>query len=166
MKRIIAIAALFAALTLSMRAQELKKVYDESIDPMEQIDKALAQAKAQDKFVVCQLGGNWCPWCLRFAAFIEADQDISKVIADNYVYIHVNRNPRSEKTPEAKAAAQRLMKRLGNAGRFGYPVFIILDGKGKVVHIQDSALLEKDNTYDKEKVLRFFKNWTPACAAD
>ena len=45
----------------------LKKVYNENIDPMEQIDKALVKAKAEGKYVVCQVGGNWCPWCLRTA---------------------------------------------------------------------------------------------------
>ena len=53
------------------------------------------------------------------------------------------------------------MKRLGNPGRFGYPVFVVLDGKGKVLHIQDSSFLEEGKGYDKAKVLRFFKNWTP-----
>ena len=37
------------------------KVYDETIDPFEQIDQAVAKAKNENKFVVCQLGGNWCP---------------------------------------------------------------------------------------------------------
>ena len=47
----------------------LKKVYDEDINPMEQIDQALVKAKAEGKFVICQVGGNWCPWCLRVPAF-------------------------------------------------------------------------------------------------
>ena len=54
-----------------------------------------------------------------------------------------------------------LMKRLNNAGRFGFPVFVILDGDGKVIHIQDSSFLEEGQGYNQEKVLRFFKNWTP-----
>ena len=37
---------------------------------------------------------NWCPWCLRFAYFITNDTTISKVISDNFEYIHVNYNPR------------------------------------------------------------------------
>jgi hypothetical protein len=44
--------------------------------------------------------------------------------------------------------------------RFGFPVFIILDGSGKVLHIQDSALLEEGNGYNQMKVIGFFKNWT------
>jgi hypothetical protein len=53
------------------------------------------------------------------------------------------------------------MKRLDNPGRFGYPVFVVLDDKGKVIHIQDSSFLEEGQGYDKAKVIRFFKNWTP-----
>ena len=59
---------------------ESKKLYDEDINPLEQIDQAVIKAKAEGKFVICQVGGNWCPWCLRFADFISKDSDISKVI--------------------------------------------------------------------------------------
>ena len=45
--------------------------------------------------------------------------------------------------------------------RFGFPVFVILDGSGKRIHTQNSAFLEKDKSYDKEKILRFLKNWSP-----
>lgn len=151
---------MLAAFSLALSAQD--KVYDESIDPMEQIDNALAQAGAQGKNVICQVGGNWCPWCLKFAAYIKADQDISKAIEANYVYIHVNYNPRKKSSPAEKAAADKMMKRLGNPGRFGFPVFVVLDSTGRILHIQDSALLESGGGYDKEKVLRFFNNWTPA----
>ena len=54
------------------------------------------------------------------------------------------------------------MSRLGNPARFGFPVFVVLNGEGKVMHIQDSSYLEEGRGYNKDKVLRFFKNWTPA----
>jgi hypothetical protein len=53
------------------------------------------------------------------------------------------------------------MKRLNNAGRFGYPVFVVLDEEGRILHIQDSGLLEEGEGYNQKKVLSFFKNWTP-----
>ena len=99
----------------------LKKVYNENIDPMEQIDKALVKAKAEGKYVVCQVGGNWCPWCLRFADFAEKDQAVNKVINDNFVYIHVNYNPRKAAGEEAAKKAAKLMQRLDNPARFGFP---------------------------------------------
>ena len=142
--------------------KSLKKVYNEEINPIEQIDQAVAKAKAEGKFVVCQVGGNWCPWCLKFADFITNDTAISKVIDENFEYIHVNYNPRKSQGPEQVEQGKALMKRLDNAGRFGFPVFVILDEEGKILHIQDSSFLEEGESYNQEKVLRFFKNWTPS----
>ena len=157
-----AVFTLFSVLfVMTINAQGLKKVYNEDINPIEQIDQAVVKAKSEGKFVICQVGGNWCPWCLRFADFITNDTTISKVIDDNFVYIHVNYTPRkSEGEAKARQAAE-LMKRLDNCGRFGYPVFVVLGEDGKVVHIQDSSFLEEGQGYNKEKVLRFFNNWTP-----
>ena len=156
MKKILTFAIL-AVLALGTNAQ-LKKVYNDDIDPMEQIDKAIAQANEQGKFVICQVGGNWCPWCLRFADFITKDEEIAKLVDDNFVYIHVSYNPRNS-TNETRDKA--MLKRLGNPGRFGYPVFVVLNQDGNVIHTQDSSFLEEGKGYNKEKVLRFFKAWTP-----
>ena len=139
----------------------LKKVYNEDINPIEQIDQAIVKAKAEDKHVVCQVGGNWCIWCLRFADFITKDTSISQFIDENFVYIHVNYNPKKSEGEAKAQQAAALMKRLNNCGRFGFPVFVVLDHEGNVIHIQDSSFLEEGEGYDKEKVMRFFKNWTP-----
>ena len=161
MKRIISIIVLAVAMfAMTANAQEqtsLKKVYNEDINPMEQIDQAIVQARNEGKFVICQVGGNWCPWCLRFADFITNDSTISSVIEQNYVYIHVNYHPR-----KAGEVGEALMKRFNNAGRFGFPVFVVLDEQGNVLHIQDSVYLEEGKGYNQERTLRFFQNWTPA----
>ena len=162
MKRRIVMGFVVLLLTLTANAQTaLKKVYNEEINPLEQIDQTLAKAKADGKFVVCQVGGNWCPWCLRFADFITNDTTISKVIDENFVYIHVNYNPRKSEGPEKEALAKKMLKRLNNPSRFGFPVFVVLDEEGRVIHIQDSSFLEEGQGYNQEKVLRFFNNWTP-----
>lgn len=145
-------------------AQEnLKKVYDETIDPLVQLDNAIASASQSRQYVLCQLGGNWCKWCLRLAQFVSQDEEISKLIKDNYKFIHVNYNPRIRNRNSAEQAkTDQLLKRLGNPGRFGYPVLIVLDGKGRVLHIQDSSFLEEGDSYSRNKVLRFLRNWTPS----
>ena len=181
--RTLALALFIATATTAADAQgALKRVYDETIDPMTQIDEALAKASAGGKYVVCQVGGNWCPWCLRFADFAEKDTAVSKAIADDFVFIHVNYDPRkasaakaqgntaNSNTANATAAATTagsgdktaaMMKRLGNPARFGFPVFVVLDERGNVLHTQDSSFLEEGNGYSEKKVLRFLKNWTP-----
>lgn len=130
------------------------KLYDEDINPMTQIDQALKTAKKEGKFVICQVGGNWCPWCFRFNDFITLDKDIDKLVKSNFVYIHVN-FPR-------KGADAKLSKKLGNPERFGFPSMVVLDTDGKVIHIQDSSFLEEDKSYNRDKVVRFFECWTPS----
>ena len=163
MKKFLALMLFFALLPVAAGAQDgMRKVYDEQVNQLTQIDQAVKQAKADGKFVVCQVGGNWCPWCLRFADFITKDAEIAKLVKDNFVYIHVDYSPKSFKEdPARKERSEKMMKRLGNPGRFGYPVFVVLDGKGKVLHTQDSSFLEEGKGYSKDKVVRFFKNWTP-----
>lgn len=159
-KVLVTLSAVLLALTANAQTG-LKKVYMENINPLEQIDQAIVKAGTEGKFVVCQVGGNWCPWCLRFADFIANDTTISRVIKENFEYIHVNYNPRKSGSEAQRLQAVALMKRLDNCGRFGFPVFVVLDEKGKVIHIQDSSFLEEGQGYNREKVLRFFKNWTP-----
>lgn len=154
----------WVALLLALLANAqtgLRKVYDENRDAMEQIDQALVKARAEGKFVVCQVGGNWCPWCLRFADFVTKDSVISKFVGENYEYIHVNYNPRKSEGEEQVRQAAALMKRLSHCDRFGFPVFVVLDEEGRAIHIQDSSFLEEGQGYNREKVMRFFKNWTP-----
>ena len=162
MRKAIVISLFTALFALAVNAQTaVKKVYDEDLNPFEQIDQALVKAKSEGKFVICQVGGNWCPWCLRFADFITNDTTISKVIDENFVYIHVNYNPRKSEGEEKMQLAKAMLQRLNNTARFGFPVFVVLDEEGKVIHIQDSSFLEEGQGYNQEKVLRFFKNWTP-----
>ncbi len=156
------VAVILTLATLMTQAQSVKKgVYDEQINPMEQIDNALSKANSEGKIVICQVGGNWCPWCLRFADFITADTAISKVIDENFIYIHVNYNPRKSSGEKKAEQTAAMLKRLGNPARFGFPVFVVLEENGKVLHIQDSSFLEEGEGYDQKKVLRFFKSWTP-----
>ena len=122
MKKTIILTILTCMTVLTVNSQESKKkVYDETIDPLQQIEQTVKKAKPHGKYVLCQVGGNWCPWCLKFADFITNDTAVSKVIADNYEYIHVNYNPRKSKSAEKVEQGKALMKRLNNAGRFGYP---------------------------------------------
>jgi hypothetical protein len=134
--------------------QEAKKLYDPALDGMEQIKDAITSAKTSGKNVLIQYGGNWCPWCIKFDGFCRADPEILKVIGDNYIPVKLNYSP------ENKNETANIY--LGNPVRFGFPVFIIIDGKGRVLHIQDSSLLEEGQGYNQQKVIRFFRNWTAA----
>ena len=98
------------------------------------------------------MGGNWCPWCLRFAQFITDNEEIRKFVEENFVYIHLNTSKEHKNLD--------MLERLGNPGRFGYPVLVVLGHEGEVLHIQNSSYLELEKSYDTKKVMDFFKNWT------
>lgn len=129
------------------------KPYDENIDALSQIQQAIAKAKVENKYVLCQVGGNWCPWCLKFAELTQTNSDIKNVIDSNFVYIHVNYSTKNKNT--------EAMRILRNPARFGFPVFVILDAEGNYLHTQNSSYLEEGKGYDVKKVLGFLQDWTP-----
>lgn len=149
MKKLLLFFALTMGLTYGMQAQV--KVYDESIDAMEQIQQAVEEARASGRYVMCQVGGNWCPWCVLFAKFAQTDSVIAPLMEENYVYIHVNYS-KQNKNLEA-------MKYLGNPGRFGYPAFVVLNEKGEPIHIQESESLEEGKGYSRKRVEKFLRLW-------
>ena len=57
-----------------------------------------------------------------------------------------------------------LMERFQYPNRFGFPVFVVLNGEGKLLHIQDSGILENCDPqvkgYDTTKVVTFLKLWS------
>ena len=148
-KKILILTMLVVGACAGLRAQT--KVYDESLDAMQQIAQATALAKSTGRYVMCQVGGNWCPWCLRFAQFAATDSVVAPLMEENYVYIHVNYS-KTNKNLEA-------MKYLGNPGRFGYPVFVVLNDEGKVLHVQESESLEEGKGYSRKRVERFLRLW-------
>lgn len=137
------------------------EVYDDTADPAVQVDEAVAAAAVSGKYVICQVGGNWCPWCLMLADFISKDEEIRKIVDGNFVYVHINVKGKDAVTGK-NFRYDAAMKKVGDPDRFGFPVLVVLDGEGKVIHIQDSSYLEEGRGYNREKVLSFFKNWTPA----
>jgi hypothetical protein len=89
-----------------------------------------------------------------YAKFTKADKDILRVMEDDYVFVLVNWSTENKNSDA--------MFYLGNPERFGFPVFVIIDGDGNVLHTQDSALLEQGKGYNKKHIMRFLTVWTAA----
>jgi thioredoxin-related protein len=118
------------------------------------IANAVKQAKSQGKHVFVQVGGNWCIWCARFHEFVSNDKQIDSLVNANYVVYHMNY---SKENYNAKLLAKYCYPQ-----RFGFPVFLVLDGEGKLLQTMNSWYLEDGKTsYVKEKVLEFFTDWSP-----
>ena len=159
MKQVVLLFAL-TFFCLSLHAQTgVRKVYDETLNPLHQIDQAVAKADSVGKRVICQVGGNWCPWCLRLADFLERDEALRQLVLDNFVYIHVNYRPGAPSDAAKAAQDSTMLARLGDPTHFGYPVLVVLGEQGRVLHIQETGCLEKEKSYDRDKLLQFFRRW-------
>lgn len=144
---------LFLFVSLSSYAGDSTKLYNPLANVSKDVEQALARAKKEKKNVLLQVGGNWCVWCYRLNSFIQTDSLLKRLLNDNYVLYHLNYSKENKNLD--------YLKKLGYPQRFGFPVLIVLDANGKQLHTQDSALLEKGNGYDEEKVKSFLKNWAP-----
>ncbi len=138
----------------SIFAQEAK-LYNPMADADSAIKVCVKKAKAEGKYVILQGGGNWCSWCIEFHRFCLADKKIDSTIKASFVWYELNMSKENEN--------KKIFARYGYPGhRFGYPVFIILDEKGKLIHIQNSEYLEDGKkSYNRDKVQSFLEAWTP-----
>ncbi len=150
MKPLVTIALFF--ILFSSSAQTVK-LYTPEADASAAINRGITLAKSENKHLFIQIGGNWCPWCLKFHKFCSADSQIDSLMSKNFVVIKVNYSKENRNL--------ETLKRLEFPQRFGFPVFVILDANGKRIHTQSSAYLEEGESYSKKRVLDFLKQWSP-----
>lgn len=149
------LALLFVSLNNYAQTDTTKpKIYNPADNADKEIATAVAKAKVENKHVLLQIGGNWCIWCVRFHNLVTKDDSLSKLVADNYVVVHVNYSPENRN--------KAVLAKLDYPQRFGFPVFVMLDGNGKRLHTQNSAYLEEGKGHSKAKVAEFLKHWSPA----
>lgn len=138
-------------------SQDMSKfrLYTPGENAGQKIAEAIKKAKQQGKHVFIQIGGNWCIWCARFNAMVSTDKKIDSIMKADYIFYALNH---SEDDPNKK-----LLAKYRYPQRFGFPVFLILDGKGNLLHTQSASYLgDGQDGYDAAKVYALFRDWRPA----
>jgi thioredoxin-related protein len=149
------LSSLFLFFFLGGFSQDMKKfnLYKPDEKAETELVNAVAEAKNRGKHVLIQIGGNWCVWCARFHEYVKKDAQLDSLMNANYVVYHLNY---SKENYNAK-----LLAKYNYPQRFGFPVFLILDGEGKLLHTQNSWYLEDGKTsYEREKVKSFITEWS------
>lgn len=144
----------FSAIHAQDTAAARPKLYHPEADAARDIREAVARAGKADKHVLLQIGGNWCVWCIRFHNLVSTDTALSRQLRENYEVVHVNYSPENKNL--------KLLAGLGYPQRFGFPVFVVLDGRGQRLHTQNSAYLEEGKGHSPKKVSEFLRDWSPA----
>lgn len=153
MKKIIVIVFCLIS-SISYAQTEVSKLYDPAANAKKDIRAAVKKAKAENKYVLIQCGGNWCTWCIEFARLCKSDPKIDSVMNASFVWYHLNT---SKENKNAKTFAKYRYPQ-----RFGFPVFLVLNQKGKLIHTQNSVYFEDGKkSYDKSKVQSFLEIWSP-----
>ena len=145
----------FLFFSFTVFSQDMKKfnLYKPDEKAEAEIANVVGEAKRSGKHVLIQIGGNWCIWCARFHEFVKKDSQLDSLMNANYVVYHLNY---SKENYNAK-----LLKKYNFPQRFGFPVFLILDGEGNLLHTQNSWYLEDGKTsYERDKIKSFFTEWS------
>lgn len=131
------------------KASPSEKLFDPSRDAAADLAAGIKQAAKEKKRVLVDVGGNWCGWCHKLDKLFKEDKEIGEFLSKKYVIVKVNFSP--ENKNEAV---------LGKFPKInGYPHLFVLDGKGKLLHSQDTGLLETGPAHDPVKVMDFLKKW-------
>lgn len=125
--------------------------YDPKADAVAQIDSAISEAKERGKNVVLQVGGSWCPWCVRLHKFLTDDTELRRRVTEDYVWVQIYYGKENKN--------EKALSRLGDLRGYGVPVLVVLSPEGKVVHIQNTGELEEGEGYSKARVLEFLDRY-------
>ena len=140
-------------LFVSLSAQDVKETkkigFDTTANPAMDLKTAIVQAKKEKKNIILDVGGEWCIWCHRLHEFIEANNNIKTLLEKNYVVVKVNFSKGNKNEAFLKDYPKIP----------GYPHLFVLNRSGKLLHSQDTGLLEKEKSYDAQKLMSFLKKW-------
>ena len=150
--------AVFGSVSLLACGGVEKSDYNPTADAQAQLVEAKDSAELLGKNMLVQIGGDWCPWCVRLNAFIKGDAEILEYIQQHYVWVHIyygkdNRN-------------EVAMKMLGNPTNMGFPVFVVCAPDGTVLHHQSTGKLEAGKGYSRRAIMSFLQAYGALPSSD
>ena len=139
----------FLAVVHAAAAFGLSDKFDPARDAQADVARAVAQANAEGKRVIVDVGGEWCTWCHVMDRFIAVHPDVRALIDARYVWVKVNVSPENRN--------EALLSRWPSIS--GYPHLFVLDADGTLLHSQNTGTLEAGKGYDKAKFLALLRRF-------
>jgi thiol:disulfide interchange protein len=129
--------------------------YDDKRNAEQDILDAVAEAQRTHKRVLVEVGGLWCIWCRYMDEFFDKQPNLLALREKNFVMVKVNFSDENKN--------EAVLGRYPTVA--GYPHIFVLDSDGKLLHSQDTGLLEEGKSYNLAKFEAFLKQWSAASAA-
>ena len=129
-------------------ATPLPSIFPKGVDAKAAVQKAVVQAKAENKLVLLMFGADWCPWCHRLHHLFQSDPGVAALLAKRFVFVMVDAGER--KSP----LNQGLINQYG-LKPYGLPALVVLDADGRPLSAQSSGVLEEGKGHSPAKVTRY-----------
>ncbi len=137
--------------TASAPAPILKKhLYSETADPKADIAAALQQARAENKRVILDFGGDWCGDCQVLDIYMHQNPN-ADLLAKSFLIVHVDIGHMDHNVDVAEKYNIPLKK--------GVPALAVLDADGKLLYSQQHGDFENMRNMQPGDVTDFLNRW-------
>jgi len=126
--------------------------FSDSADANADVEKAFAQARAQNKRVLIDLGANWCADCRILQALMDRPE-VHGFLTANYAIavVDVGRLNRNLQIPARFGVTDRLE---------GVPAILIADPDGKLVNAGQVFALVEARHMTPQDIVNWLARWT------
>lgn len=146
---IITLLALLPWLATATSLPDYSTGYDAKRDVFADGHDAIQRAKASNRRVLIEVGGDWCVWCHVLDKFLRDNPDIETELHNTFVLLKVNVDDVNDNSEFLKAFPKPL----------GYPHMYITENNGSIVWSQDTAEFLHKGKYSRERFLAFLHKW-------
>ena len=124
--------------------------YDPARDPFADGRNALQLARATQRLVLVEVGGDWCRWCHVLDRFLSEHAALRTRLHDTFVLLKVSVDERNDNAEFLSVFPRAL----------GYPHMYITGADGSILHSQDTAEFLQDGRYSERRFQRFLDRWS------
>jgi thiol:disulfide interchange protein len=152
---IVSLALVAAPLSHSQMAPPFvkKHLYSETADPRADIAAALKQARAENKRVILDFGGDWCGDCQVLDIYMHQSPN-AELLAKHFVVVHVDIGHMDHNVDVAEKYKVPISK--------GVPALAVLDAHGNLLYSQANKEFENMRNMRSEDVTAFLNKWKPS----